>query len=267
MKPVAAGLLPLLLAGVVLPGRAEDRRRVSAPSSFYDDADIPSLGWLSITEDFSYVRVPAGRALSFPSASISLAVSRRVGFSGTISYARSTYEDSRINAIGDSYAEVKLLLVPQHRRRPAVAFEPMIEVLGKASIADNPLAPDRVNYILPVILQASSDSFRLYNTSGYATRGIVFDSAVFELTRWSRITPIAVVSASRMTRELGLISDLGLNRSRIDLTAGAAIAIRPHCSVYINTGRTLGRIDENATRYQVSGGVTFDIRLWGKHEP
>jgi hypothetical protein len=134
------------------------------------------------------------------------------------------------------------------------------------STTGSPLAPDRVNYVLPVILQASSDSFRLYNTSGYATRGIVFDSAVLEWNRWSRITPIAVLSASRMTRELALISELGLNRSRIDLTAGAAIAIRPHCSVFINTGRTLGRIDENATRYQVSGGISFDLHLWGKHE-
>jgi hypothetical protein len=77
-----------------------------------------------------------------------------------------------------------------------------------------------------------------------------------------RVTPIAVVSASRLTRELGLISEFGLNRSRSDVVAGAAISLRPGWSVFANTGRSFGRMDLNSSRYQVTFGLSFNVRLW-----
>ena len=101
----------------------------------------------------------------------------------------------------------------------------MVEILGKASIADDPLA--------------------------------------FEWNGMSRVTTICVVSASGLTRELGLISEFGLNRSRSDILAGAAISLRPGCSVFANTGRSLGRPDLNSSRYRVTFGLSFNIGLWG----
>jgi hypothetical protein len=244
--------------------QAQEKRRVSSPISFYDDADISMRGVLNVSEYFSYTKVPAGRDLSFPSTYLALGFNDRVGVSGSFSYARSQFEESRINALGDSSVSVKFLLLREGKRRPAVAVKPMLEVLGNASIADNPLAPGRVNYIFPLVFQKSFDYYRIYSMAGYLTRGIIFDSTVFELNRWNRVTPLVIVSGSRLTHELKLISDLGLNRSRVDATGGVAVALKPGVAVFVNTGRSVGRVDLNSTRYQVTFGLSFNLRLWGE---
>jgi hypothetical protein len=244
--------------------QAQQKRRVSAPISFYDDAEISMPGVLNVSEYFSYTKVPAGRDLSFPSTYLALGLNRRVGVEGSFSYASSQFEESRINALGDSSVAVKLLVFPEGKRRPALALNPMLEVLGDASIADNPLAPGRVNYVLPLVFQKSFDYYRIYSMAGYLTRGIVFDSTVFELNCWSRVTPLVIVSGSRLTHELKLISDLGLNRSRVDVTSGVAVALKPGVALFVNTGRSLGRMDLNSTSYQVTFGLSFNVRLWGE---
>jgi len=241
-----------------------ERRRVSSPIAFYDDADLSTPGMANISEYFSYTKVPAGRDISFPCTYLSLGINNRVSVSGGLGYARSMFEGTSVNGLGDTYLGVKFLVAPEGKRRPALALKPMLEILGEPSIADNPLAPDRVNYVLPLILQKSSDYYRVYYMAGYATRGIIFNSLAFEWNGLSRVTPIVIVSGSRLTRELALISEFGLNRSRSDVVAGAAFAIRPGWSVFANTGRSFGRIDLNSSRYQITFGLSFNLRVWGK---
>ncbi len=259
-------LISLLIAAALnaQDSAGDPRRRISAPIAFYDDADISTPGVLNVAEYFSYTKVPAGCDLSFPSTYLSLGLNRRIGVSASFSYARSQFEESRINALGDALFRVKVLVAPEGKRRPGLALEPMVEVLGKASIADNPLAPRRVNYVFPLVLQKSFESCRLYYMGGYLTRGILFHSLAFELNRWTRVTPVAIVSASRLTRELGFISELGLNRSRTDGVGGVVLAIRPGWSVFANAGRSFGRIDLNSSRYQVTIGLSFNVPLWSK---
>lgn len=262
MRPVIAILLSGCLGLWAQAGG--ERRRVSSPIAFYDDADISTPGMANISEYFSYTKVPAGRDVSFPCTYFSLGINRRISVSGGLSYARSLFEGTSVNGLGDTYLGGKLLVVPEGKRRPALALAPMIEILGEPSIADNPLAPDRVNYVLPLVLQKSSDYYRVYYTAGYVTRGIIFNSLAFELNRWNRVTPVVIVSGSRLTRELALISEFGLNRSRSDVVAGASVAIRPGWSVFANTGRSFGRMDLNSSRYQITFGLSFNVRLWGE---
>jgi len=221
-------------------------------------------GVLNVSEYLSYTKVPAGRDFSFPSTYLALGISNRVGMVGSFSYARSQFEESRINALGDSSISAKVLVLTEGRRRPALAAKPTIEVLGDASITGNPLAPDRVNYIFPLAIQKSFEYYRIYSMAGYLTRGIIFDSTVFELNRWSRVTPLVILSGSRLVRELNLISDLGLNRSRVDVIGGVAVALKPGVAVFGNVGRTVGRTDPNSTCYQVTFGLSFNLRLWGE---
>lgn len=258
LTPVVAGLLLACFS------QAQEKRRVSSPIAFYDDADISMPGVLAVSEYFSYTKVPAGRDVSFPSTYFSLGFNKWLGVSGSTSYARSQFEESRINAVGDTYVGVKFLVLPESRRRPALALKPTLEVLGDASIADNPLAPGRVNYVFPLVVQKSFDYYRIYNMAGYLSRGIIFDSFVFELNRWNRVVPLVIVSGSRLTHELKLISDLGLNRSRSDAIGGIAVAVKPGWVVFANAGRSFGRIDLNSSRYQVTFGLSFNVRLWGE---
>lgn len=258
-------LAGIMLLGCVLPAQQAPavRRRVNAPTAFYDDAEIVTPGWMNAGMYYSYTKVPAGRDLSFPSVYVAVGLNKRVGISGSTSYARSQFEEVQINARGDSFLAAKFLVVPEGERRPAVAVEPMIEVLGDASIGNSPLSPERVNYVFPLILQKSFDSFRTYYTAGYLTRGIIFNSIVFEVNKWSRVTPIVIVAGSRLTSELAFISELGLNRSRSDAIAGAVVAIRPGLAVFANTGRSFGREDLNSSRYRATVGLSFNARLWG----
>jgi hypothetical protein len=264
LRSHATALAVLLLAAPLIVQAQGKGRRISSPIAFYDDADISAPGMIHVSEYFSYTKVPAGRDMSFPSTYLSLGFNERLGVSASFSYARSQFEESRINALGDVYLRGKLLVLPEGDRRPALAVEPMVEVLGDASIADNPLAPDRLNYVLPLVLQKSFDYYRVYYMAGYLTRGIIFNSLAVELNTWSRVTPLVIVSASRLTHELGLISDFGLNRSRSDVVGGAAVMIRPGLAVFANAGRSIGRIDLNSSRYQVTVGFSFSARLWGE---
>jgi len=238
--------------------------RISAPISFYDDADPTERGMLSTSTSFSYVRVNAGRDIDGPSAYLSLGIHRRFDVSVDLARVNSTFEQTHTNSIGDSYIATKVLLLPEGRRRPALAVKPMLEVLGPASIRNDVLAPGRVNFVPSFIAQKSSDNYRFYYMGGYITRGILFQSLAGELNRWSRVTPTVILSTARVTRELKLISDLGLNRSRADASGGVTIMITKAWSLFVMGGRSFGREDLNTSRYNFSGGVAFNARIWGE---
>ena len=252
--------LPGLLAAQTLP--AEPAHRTSAPLAFFDDADTVAPGVLSVSTDFSYGSVQPGHDTSFPGGYFSLGLANRVSLSGGTSYVQSVFEGEGVNGIGDTYVGLKLVAIPEGDRRPAVAVKPSLEVLGEPSVHDNPLAPARANFLLPVMVQKSFEQFRVYYTTGYLTRGIFFHALALELDRWSRVIPTVVVSHGRLTKDLAFISELGLNRSRSDILIGAGVPLSPNWSVYGNVSRSFGRADQNTLRYQISAGVGYTFRVW-----
>ena len=254
---------------VVLPVLAQvntnsPAHRISSPAAFFDDAETAAPGSVAISSDFSYGRVLSGHDIAFPSTYVTVGLRKRLDFSAGFGYVRSQFENVRISGIGDTYLGVKGVLVSETRWRPAVAVKPMLEILGTPSIANNLLAPKRVNVLLPLTLQKSFPSFRVYYTGGYFSRGIQFHSLAYELNRWARVTPAVVVSHSRLTRELDLVSELGLNRSRSDALCIVSVPLTPRWGLFGSAGRTFGRTDGNSTRIQVSGGVSFTFRAWGE---
>ena len=140
----------------------------------------------------------------------------------------------------------------------------MIEVLGTPSIANNLLAPGRVNFVMPLILQRSYSQWRVYYMGGYLTRGLQFHSLAVEADWWAHVTPSVVLSHARLTRDLGLISELGLNRSRSDILGTVSVTFSPRWGVYGSVGSTFGRTDANSLRFQASGGITLNLRVWGR---
>ncbi len=265
MRPLLA--LSVLLAAVATRAPSQTSaptHRVSSPISFFEDAEITTPGTLSISQDVNYTSVYAGHDFSMPTGYLELGLHPRVDVAVGMGYARSQFENFRISGISDTYAGVKFLLVKESGWRPAVAVRPSLEVLGTPSIANNLLAPGRVNFLIPVMIQKSWEEARVYYTGGYLTRGLHFHSFTYELDRWAHVTPSIVVSHSRLTRELELVSDLGLNRSRSDALGIVSVNVSPRWGVYASVGSTFGRTDPNSTRYQVTGGVTVNLHLWGK---
>ena len=248
---------------VSLPALAQESgRKISAPLAFFEDADVTMPGVLSVSHDFSYGSVTAGHDLAFPGTYVSLGLNSRLDISGGTSYVRSQFEDFRVNGIGDTYVGMKVVLLPEEDHWFGLAVKPTLEVLGTPSVANNPLAPGRPNFLLPVMAQKSFEQFRIYGTTGYLTRGIVFGALAFELNRWTRVTPTVVLLHGRLTRNQDIISEWGFNRSRSDILAGAAVSIAPQVSIYGNVSHSFGRTDLNSIRYQISGGVSYYFRLW-----
>jgi hypothetical protein len=255
--------MALLLALPVAAQTVTEQRRISAPLAFFDDADVTTPGMLSVSSDFGYGKVESGHDTSFPSSYLTLGLTDRMHISGGTGYVRSEFEDIRVNGIADTYVGLKVVVLPEGERRPAIAVKPSLEVLGTPSVYNNPLAPDRANFLIPIMVQKSFEQARVYYTTGYLTRGIVFHALVLELNRWSAVTPIVVLSHGRLTKELDFISELGLNRSRSDILVGAWFPVAPNWTAYGNVGRSLGRKDPNTLNYQVSAGVSYSFRVWG----
>jgi len=239
-------------------------QQISAPIAFFDDADVISPGVLSVSSDFSYGSVAAGHDTSFPASYATLGLTRRMHLSGGTSYVRSVYEDTGVNGIGDTYVGLKFVLIPESDRLPGLAVKPSLEVLGTPSVHDNPLAPGRPNFLIPVMLQKSFDTWRSYYTTGYLTRGITFHALAWEWNGWSRVTPTVLISHGRIHKDADFISELGLNQSRSDVLLGAGIYLAPGWGAYGNVSRSFGRSDPNSLRYQVSAGLSYTLRLWGE---
>lgn len=238
--------------------------RISSPMAVFEDADITAPGALSISQDFTYTRTYAGRDLSAPALSCELGLHPRIDVSVSSGYAASHFENFRASGLSDTYAGAKFLLVKEGRRRPALAVKPTLEVLGAPSIANNLLAPGRVNFLLPVAIQKTWTDTRVYYTGGYLTRGLQFHSLAYELDRWAHVTPTLIVSHSRLTRELDLVSELGLNRSRSDALGLVSVNPSPWWGFYASAGRTFGRTDGNSLRFQFTGGLSFNLHLWAR---
>jgi hypothetical protein len=256
-------LAVILLASATTAAQVE-RQQVSAPIAFFDDAEVVAPGVLSVSSDFSYGSVEAGHDTSFPASYATLGLAPRMHLSGGTSYVRSVYEETSVNGIGDTYVGLKIVLLPEGERLPGLAVKPSLEVLGTPSVHNNPLAPGRPNFLVPVMLQKSFDTWRTYYTTGYLTRGISFHALAWEWNGWSRVTPTVVISHGRIHKDAEFISELGLNRSRSDILAGAAFYLAPEWGAYGNVSRSFGRSDPNTLRYQVSAGLTYTFRLWGE---
>ncbi len=256
-------LVVALFACLAAEAQTTTTRRISAPESFYDDASINDPGVVGVSMGAGYREVSAGHDFGAPSLDLSVGITRRLELNASSGYAKSRFEDLRISGLSDSYFSAKVLLVREGDRMPAIAIKPTIEVLGRPSVAYDLLAPARVNLMIPVAIEKSSSWSRTYLMAGYNTRGIAFASLVNELNVWSKFTPSVILAYGRLTRDLGLISDLNLNRSRLDVEGSGSFAVAPHWSVYIGAGRSLGRTDPNSTSFSVSGGLGYNFRLWG----
>jgi hypothetical protein len=156
----------------------------------------------------------------------------------------------------DSYLGLKILLVSKGHFWPALAVKPTLELLG------NPSGANRAHFALPVILQKDIRFCDLALTAGYVTRGVAFGALKCEWNIGSRITPMAVVQSSRLTKDLRTISDQGLNRTETIGSGGLGVDISPHWSVFLEVGRALGRTDKNSSRLNASASISFTGRLW-----
>jgi hypothetical protein len=230
----------------------------------YEEASLAEPGTFSIGPYLSYTSVAGGYSVSVPGIYFSVGLNRRFEVSGFGAMAHSRDQQQKLSGTDDSYLGIKVMVLREGDRRPGVALMPTFELLGSATIASYLLAPHRTNLVLPILIGKSFDAWSFSYTAGYVSRGVAFNSLKWECDKWHRISPIAVVYASRVTNELGTINRLGLNRSQVNAGVGASIQVNQKWRISLEVGRTLSRIDGNSSRLGLSAGITFTGRLLAK---
>lgn len=237
--------------------------RVATLAFFLDSVDTLEPGTVWLTNIVTYRKAPEGKELDIPALGVSFGLSRRVQVDFSIPYFRAQYgSDFRMNGVGDKFLSAKIRVVDADSHAVGLAFEPVLEILGKGSLAAGELGPEKYNVALPVILQKNFSRFNLYGEAGYITRGAVFaglggDGAVFK-----RLGASANVLYSRATRFNDLSREFGLRQSRMDGNVGLYYVFHPRFSIFASAGRTLTRMDAIATSYILNLGfnVNFNVR-------
>lgn len=254
-------LAPIFVATCIpLYSQVKPGQSINSPFTTYEDADLIDPGAFSIGQYASFVRTGGGNSVSATGVDFSFGLHRRIELSGFGAATFSRVGGNQLAAEPDnSYVSLKLLLGPGGRYRPALAVKPTLELLwGDTSGAGS------AHFMLPLILQKDIRLCDLALTAGYITRGVAFGALKCEWNITDRIAPMAVVQSSRMTKDLRAISNLGWNRTEVRGSAGLSINISPRWSIFLEGGRTLGRMDQNSSHLDVSASISFTGRLWGR---
>ncbi len=263
MKSLSFGLAlaPIFVAGCIpVYSQVKPGQSINSRFTTYEDADLTDPGAFSIGQYGSFVRTGSGTSVSATGIDFSLGLHRRIELSGFGAATFSQVGGNQLAAEPDnSYLSLKLLLGPGGRYRPALAIKPTLELLwGDASGA----VP--AHFMLPLILQKDVKLCDLALTAGYITRGVAFGALRCEWNITDRISPMAVLQSSRMTKDLRAISNLGWNRTEVRGSAGLSFNISPRWSIFLEGGRTIGRMDQNSSHLDVSASISFTGRLWGR---
>jgi hypothetical protein len=231
-----------------------------------EDATISPGGRGWVTFGLGYAKAPFGHQWDVPSIDAGIGVSRRTQLAVTAPFSRLRFTDgSSVRGLGDTYLAMKIgLLDPTADGRSfGVAVAPVLEMLSSGSVQEG---EGRVFWALPVAFEKRFKGFRTYATVGYFSRGAAFASGAVEVPLNEKVTTTAVLSHSRSVESDPLSDAQALARTRFDLSGGAVYFLNPSATLYASVGRTISRVDANASSLAVSAGVSlgFQHRLSGR---
>lgn len=236
------------------------RRRLGTLGSFIDDVDVVSPGYLIYAASTSYRRGFNNEDFEILANSFDYGLHPRVDLSLSFAFSNSRFQDVRVRSLSDTYIGAKFVARPAERGL-GIAFAPILEILGEASIGKQDFPPTRVNAVLPVILQRDFEHFRLYGEAGYITRGTLFLTTAVDWTFAKRWGAAVIVSGSRAVRHQSLNREFNLNIARWDAVVGLNYRINDRFGIFANGGRTISRFDVNSALYQVTLGLTITQKI------
>ncbi|HEX6739540.1 MAG TPA: hypothetical protein VF310_14775 [Vicinamibacteria bacterium] len=225
-----------------------------------DDATLSPRGQGWATFGVGYTRALFGHQWDFPSVDAGLGLSRRVQVGITAPVSHTSYLDGTgTRGVGDLYLSAKVGLVdPEAKGRTfGVATVPTIEVLASGSVVEG---AGRVFWVLPVTLERRFAHYRAYGTAGYFSRGAVFASGALEIPLDEKVTVTATLSHTHSLDDDPTIDPQSPARSRWDLSGGAVYFLKPTATLYLSLGRTVSRMDANASSLSLGAGVSLGFQ-------
>ena len=223
----------------------------ASPLSWLDDATLLEPG--SVMLSVSALRW-AGSGLSevnFPILDAAFGLTRRVQFSATVPHVvAGAAESGVVGGLGTSYFSTKIALIADSDIRLAVS--PLVEVLGSGAVQSLPEGESRYQLGVPVSVDVSAGTARLFAAAGFFTRGAWFagGGVAFPLTE-------KMGASVSLTRSWAKTDIEGLRRNRSEVSGGVSYFVAQQVAVYGSLGHTIGTAAENGAGMSVSGGVTF----------
>ncbi len=230
-------------------------KRLHSLGTWLDNAEInaPGEAWMSLAT--AYWRSDSLREIDAPSIGLSVGVAPRVQFGVSLPYYHVTDRSgSSAHGFGASYLTSKIALGQGSRVRAATS--PTLEILNWSSPEEG---IQRVNWIIPVSIQADIAAARTYVTGGYVSRGSVFGSGAVEWSAGSRLTLLVNVAHSYSVVDDPASDALGISRHRTDAGAGAYITVTPSLVLFTNVGRTFAPVNDTSSRLSVSAGIAVNV--------
>jgi hypothetical protein len=249
------GKNPAAPAPVTIPGTGIRQFGV-----WLDDATVSPAGQGWATFSVGYTRAPFGNQWDAPSVDAGIGMAQRFQIAISAPMSRVDYNDgTTTRSVGDVYGAVKIALFdPTAKGRSfGLAVVPVVEFLSPDSVQEG---AGRVFWALPVAVEKRFEKFRTYGTVGYFSRGSAFAAGAFEMPLNEKITVTATLSHARSVKDDALSDALDLAPSRWDASGGAVYFFNPRATFFASLGRTLSRIDANASSLSVSAGVSFGFQ-------
>jgi hypothetical protein len=251
---------PGLVAGATgNPDLTSASGRVRTLGAWLDDASTLAPGESWVTLSLSKWVMPVASGTDAPVMDFSIGLSPRIQTSVTVPYFRiSDGAGQTVRGLGDLYVATKVVVRDAGEHTYGVSIGPTLDILSVSSAAGSDLP--RVNWIFPVNLERRFSVGRVYGSTGYFSRGVVFASGAFERRVHDRLAVSAAVTQSFATRFDTLNQELGLSRQRVDVSGTASYSVAPALAVFGSMGRTVWGLDEDSTRLVASAGVSVNMK-------
>ena len=229
--------------------------RVRSFGAWLDDARVLPVreGWLGLS--FTRWDTPIAVGADTPAVDFSVGITKRVQASVSAPYSRVTDRDGlQTRGMGDWYLGTKIQLRDPDAHRVGVAVAPTLEIVNGGDPSMK-----RMNWLLPVNLEWHDEHVRLYASTGYFSRGVLFASGAVERAVTESLVVTGAVSHAYSSDREALSEQIGLRRRRVDLTGSVSYVVSPALAVFGSFGRTISGLDADSTRMLASAGVSVNV--------
>jgi len=182
-----------------------------------------------------------------PVLNVSYGITNRAQFGATVPFYRVSYLGSTARGLDDVYINGKFAVVdPSTNGRFGLAVGSVVEILS-AGTQDM----SRVQWAVPVSLEARGSGVRGYGTAGYFSRGAVFTAGAVEWTSAGGTSLTGALAHSISVAEGGLASG---SENLTDVTFFVGHPVARAVSVYGGAGETF---TGGSQALSLAGGVSF----------
>ena len=240
--------------------------RIRSLGVWLDDATLMAPGEAWVTVSMQRWSSPIGAGLDAPIVDTVAGLAPRAHVFVSVPYSRVTYTGYPSEGeLGTVYLGTKLSLRAPADATWGASVTPTLEVLSDSAVSGTGLS--RVNLVLPASLEWRSGATRVYGSTGIFTRGAIFVGGAVEQTVSDSWVVTGTLSQAWSTGDQALSELYGLRSSRTDLGGTVSWIASPRLMVFGTVSRTISALDDDSTRYAMTGGVSLNLERPGRRTP